>query len=246
MDQIQIQIHTFHDQSILRRVGAKELISIPIWKGNRIIDTTHANKIYHAIGGDIHKLDSSVFRVVKYFELNASGIAEEQRYIIDGQHRAWCLEKFYDESVCESDFPVIIIEKTVHDETDAIEYFNALNNVKAQHWKQDPAILANAYIAAMTTQFRTGRLIRPGATKRPYLSADKLRDKLKECGDLLRHGTEHVTRFVTATIAWNQRELLQLQVKVLTPNLKDQHILEACLDKKFVLAFDVRLEWVRE
>ena len=78
-------LHTFHDRSVLRRISARDLIKIPIWKGNRTIEVAHAEEIFCAIGGNVRCLDSSIFRIVKYMEMNASGALQEQKYIIDGQ-----------------------------------------------------------------------------------------------------------------------------------------------------------------
>ena len=114
-------LHTFHDRSVLRRISARDLIKIPIWKGNRTIEVAHAEEIFCAIGGNVRCLDSSIFRIVKYMEMNASGALQEQKYIIDGQHRAYCIKKFFDETVCEPDFDIVVMEKVVDDETEAIE-----------------------------------------------------------------------------------------------------------------------------
>ena len=43
-------LHTFVDGSHLVQISAKELISIEVWKGQRILDHTHANKIKDAVG----------------------------------------------------------------------------------------------------------------------------------------------------------------------------------------------------
>ena len=238
-------LHTFHDRSVLRRISARDLIKIPIWKGNRTIEVAHAEEIFCAIGGNVRCLDSSIFRIVKYMEMNASGALQEQKYIIDGQHRAYCIKKFFDETVCEPDFDIVVMEKVVDDETEAIEYFNQLNNVKPQHFQHDPAILANAYIAGLDKKFKH-KLIRPGATKRPYLSADKLRDALKLCGERMKPGAENVVRFVAAVVAWNESELKTLEIRTMLPGEKEVGIINNCLEKKFALAFDSRLRWVRE
>jgi len=237
-------LYTYHDRSVLKLIGARELIGIPIWKGNRTIEVAHAEEIYNAIRGNVKCLDSSVFRIVKYMEMNASGMLQEQKYIIDGQHRAYCIKKYFDETVCEPDFKVTVMEKAVDDETEAIEYFNQLNNVKPQHFEHDPAILANAYIKGLSTKFKH-KLIRPGATKRPYLSADKLRDALKLCGDLMKPGEENVARFVAAVVAWNTSELKSLEIRTMLPGEKEVGIMNNCLEKKFALSFDSRLVWVR-
>jgi hypothetical protein len=47
-------------------------------------------------------------------------------------------------------------------------------------------------------------------------------------------------------VAWNTKELNSFQTRVLSPGEKEKGIMESCSDKKFALAFDVRLRWVRE
>lgn len=241
-------IHTFNDGSHLVRMNVRELITLPVWKGNRILDVVHANKISAAIGGNIKSLDSAVYRVIKYMELSTTNTLVEQKYLIDGQHRAHVLRKYYDENLCVPDFDVLVMEKSVDSETDAIEYFNALNNVKPQHWNHDPALLTNKYIAAIEARFNIDKrnpLIRQKGTKRPFLSVDKLRETLGANVDKLRQTTGDVKKFVDAVVLWNTAELKKIQLRLLNPSEKDSGVIENCLEKKFALALDMRLPWVR-
>ena len=121
-------LHTFSDRSILKKIKAKELVGIQVWKGNRFIDAEHVNNIKLAIGDRIQNLDSTIFRVVTYKDPNNSN---EQKYLVDGQHRQEVIKKYYNEFYLEAfttNFDVLIHEKTVDSEAEAIEYFNAINN----------------------------------------------------------------------------------------------------------------------
>ena len=120
-------LHVYNDGSKLLKMSAKELISIPIWKGNRILDTAHAEHIKAAIGSDVKKLDSN-YCIIQYTEPNADGVPVIQRYLIDGQHRASVVRDFFRDTLCEPDFFVTVREKGVESESDAVDYFNAINN----------------------------------------------------------------------------------------------------------------------
>jgi hypothetical protein len=168
-------LHTFHDGSSLAIITAQELIAVPVWKGNRTLDMAHADAIRNAVS-DIRCLDSG-YRIVNYLEPDATGALVPQAYLIDGQHRAHVLRT----SGAPMDFPVVVTIKNVESETEAIDFFNAINTVKAQQWTVDPALIVNQYIAALERTFNTPRtkFIRP-ATHRPYLSVDRLREALKK------------------------------------------------------------------
>ena len=71
-------MHTFHDGSVLKVISAKELVKVPIWKGNRTMDVEHANKIRDAIT-KVESLDSG-YRIVNYEEADMSGKLVRQSY----------------------------------------------------------------------------------------------------------------------------------------------------------------------
>ena len=120
-------LHTFHDGSVLRTMSAKELVRVPIWNGQRTLDKAHAARIRDAVGAAVDRLDSG-YRIVYYNEPNTGGKMVRQSYLIDGQHRAEVLREHFLSSLCEPDFTVVVTEKEVESETDAIEFFNAINN----------------------------------------------------------------------------------------------------------------------
>ena len=93
-------IHSFSDKSILVKIKAKELIGIPVWKGNRFIDLEHAQRISSAIE-NVNNLDSTVFRVVKYIDGTV-----EQKYLVDGQHRQHVIKQEFNGALFLSNFSI--------------------------------------------------------------------------------------------------------------------------------------------
>jgi hypothetical protein len=242
--------HTFSDGSVLQRVSAKDLIQIPVWKGNRTLDEAHANKIQQDIGSNIQCLDSTIFRIVKYREKNAVGDYIEQRYVIDGQHRLHVLKHHYLTNLYEADFPVLMVEKRVESESEAIEYFNTINNVKPMHLDHDdPNVLVNKYILALEKEFNKDKkhpLIRAGSTKRPYLSSDAVRTLLTKHVNRLSLSSEKIDMFVSKVSAWNAKQRKEFPLRLLNIKEKNATWIEAAVKKEFCLAFDAKLLWVTE
>lgn len=238
-------LHTLYDGSILKSMSAKELLSIPIWKGNRILDTAHASKIKAAIGSEIQKLDSG-YRIVKYREPATDGRLVEQAYIIDGQHRLSVLRDFFNETVCSPDFKVVVVEKEVSCELDAIQYFNEINTVKPQCWTADPNLITNLYIAALEKKFNVKRtqLIRKGAAHRPYLSSDKLREKIQNFSNL-KFDSASINRFAEKALVYNTKQKTQSEIEMaLQADTKDY--MKKAVALGFFLALDPKLKWVDE
>jgi len=232
--------HTFSDGSVLKNMKAKELVGIPVWKGNRFIDIEHAHKIKEAIGNSIESLDSSIFRIVKYKDGDVL-----QRYLVDGQHRQYVLKSYYEDNVLFAlNFDTTVIEKSVECEADAIEYFNTLNNVKPQQ-DNDPKLLANKYILALEKHYK--KLIRPEgvSTKRPFLSSDALRKVLEENGTLLKQSNDVITKFIKKVEQWNKKKVEEYELGTIYSSAKDRSVLQHSLDKGFILAFDATLPWVK-
>ena len=240
-NQLQEMLHTFLDKSVLVKVKASELVTIPVWRGNRFLDLTHANKIKESIGHKIELLDKAIYSVVTYKEGEKT-----QRYLVDGQHRQYVLRKYFEENVIlPYNFTLLIIEKAVEDEAEAIEYFNIINNTKPQY-EDDKKLLANKYMLALMKQF--SKLIRPEgkATKRPFLSSDLLRKVFEENSALLKQSNEYITIFVEKVVAWNNKKLTEYEIGSLIVANKEKSVLESCFEKEFVLAFDAKLPWVKD
>lgn len=239
-------LHTYADGSTLNLMTSRELIAIPPWKGQRIIDNNHVNTIKSAIGKNVQLLDSG-YSIIKYKEETADGKLILQSYLIDGQHRASVIRDFYNSTVCEPDFTVTYTEKIVDSESDAIEYFNKINTVKVQQWKMDPNLLINKYISALEGVFNTNKkslLIRPGSTSRPYLSSTKLREEFKNHVKLLKMNT--INTFVENVKKYNTSTVNNFSIELSQVNAKDVVLKEKAITLKFALAYDTKLKWVKE
>jgi len=226
---------------------AKDLITIPIWKGNRILDEIHAKSIKEAVGTKVQSLDSG-FNIIKYDEKNADNKTITVSYLIDGQHRASVIRDFYRDNYCEPDFDLTVTELVVESESDAVEYFNKINNVKRQHWKTDPTILVNKYIVALEKKYNTNKktpLIRLGSTHRPYLSSEKLREEFKANIALLKQSTEDIAAFIEKVERKNRELLNEIQIEIALPSAKDIKIKERAIDLQFALACHPSLSWIR-
>jgi hypothetical protein len=237
-------LHQFHDNSVLKTLSCRELIMIPVWRGNRYIDDTHVQQIKKDIGDAVERLDTTVFRVVKYMDG-----ATQQVYLIDGQHRQRVLCDYFTKGGVLKEFNVLVMEKEVEGESEVIELFNTLNTVKPQ-LETDPKLLANKYIAALEKQFNTSKkntLIRPEgkATKRPFLSSDALRTALEANSSHLKQSNAVVEQFVAKVVGWNERMLREFEIDSACGK-KDKKIIDSCLEKKFTLAYDNLLPWVKE
>ena len=239
-------LHTFHDGSVLRTMSAKELVKVPIWNGQRTLDKAHAARIRDAVGAAVDRLDSG-YRIVFYKEPDTSGKMVRQSYLIDGQHRAEVLREHFLSALCEPDFTVVVTEKEVESETEAIEFFNAINNVKPQQWRTDPNILVNSYIAELEKRFNTrgNKFIRTASTVRPYLGADKLREALKVVVASLGQEKASIEAFCTRAVEKNKELLDKASVLVLA-NTKDSKYYEKAAAVGFMLAVNPKLPWVQE
>jgi hypothetical protein len=239
-------LHIYNDGSILRLITSRDLVAIPTWKGQRILDREHAAIIKVAVGTHIQSLDSG-FCVVKYNEENADGRIEMSSYLIDGQHRASIIRDFYATTLCEPDFNVTVREKTVESEAEAIEYFNAINNVKAQQWKVDPNLLVNNYIVALENAINIDKkclLIRPDMTRRPYLCSANLREALLSNKGLLCSNPDAVARFVENVEKYNSSTITNFELETAHGNTKNAEMKVKAIGLNFALAYDAKLRWV--
>ena len=234
-------LHKLHNGSSLRLMSAKELVTIPIWKGNRIMDKEHSDKIGSEID-DIRLLDSG-YHIIIIKEKDANGAPISQPYIIDGQHRAHILKNHFANNLCEPDFKVVITEKRVDSETEAINYFTAVNNVKPQKWDVDPAITINNYIVELEKRFnsKTTKLIRQ-TTRRPYMAIDKLREALGKVPRLSSRPKD-IQDFGRRALEKNEALIKNAGMLILANNKNSKYYEEAS-KIKFMLAVD--FGWISE
>jgi hypothetical protein len=223
-------LHTYNDGSLLKKTTIQALLKIPNWKGNRILDEGHAEKLAGSIDR-MESLDKGYF-VIVIEEPDASGKITEQRYVVDGQHRLSILRKTF----MLGDFPATVTEKYVKSESDAIEYFNSINSSKPIHWEEDPMMVVNRFLAALETEFNAGLkksdlLIRNTRTRQPFLCIDNVREALLPLVDRLK-GMKP-SEFAANVRAWNTRKLTDLELAV---SVKPDNISENCIARKFALA----------
>ena len=233
-------LHTFHDGSVLKVIKASTLIATPVWKGNRILDSTHVTALQTAIGSNIKSLDSG-YCIVQYPELDASENIVTASYVIDGQHRRAVLKAAFETPFAfEADFDVVVMEKHVTSESEAITYFNAINNSKPQQWKHDKKLLANNYLLALEGEFNVKKrhpLIRLGETRRPYIASDKVRDQLVLLD--LKADTGSVMAFLAKVKTWNRKRCEEVQIRIaMEPDMKDAAMWSKALELEFMLAMD--------
>jgi hypothetical protein len=236
------------DGSKLRVISSRDLIALPIWKGNRVIDLKHVENIKREIGSNVKQLDFG-YRIVTYTTQDAIGTPVKESYIVDGQHRARVLKDYYQETLCEPDFEVVVLEKEVEAEYDVIEYFNALNNSKPIKY-MDTNLVINRYIAELEKGFNTKRgqaalLIRPKDTRRPYLSVEKVREVLQSRAARLKTGAADIVAFVLRVKKWNQAKVKTAALDALSAT-KEADMIVAAAKLEFMLAVWPKLPWVDE
>lgn len=239
-------LHTLHDGSHVRLMNARELVAIPVWNGNRTIDHKHVETIKASLH-DIKVLDFG-FRIVTCMVEDAGGNKIKESKIIDGQHRHKVLTDHFQNNFCAEDFQVLVLEKDVTTESEIITYFRRLNTQLPIAWKSDPVMVANEYIKALEGTFnKKEKFIRSGATKRPYLSVDKIREKFL---DAFKRGPssespQAIQAFVQKVETWNEKQIKASEF-ILLQDRKDKDIIQKAADKKFMLAVDPKMCWISE
>lgn len=228
------RLHTYHDGSVLYRMSARALCHIPIWKGNRIVDSDHVQTLKETVGNVID-LDSG-YRLVCYEEEEKGGMVKRS-YVVDGQHRIRILSEVLRENP-DVDFVVTVTEIELPSEEEVIRYFNQINHSKPLQYKEDPHLTVNRYLeGVMRAYARPVRLIRSGTTRRPYLSLDRFRQVLLKHIDLLRKRT--VEEFVEMCDEENQRMIEQL-------SQGDDALRRKTVECGFALAWDDKFKWVED
>jgi len=212
----------------------KAFLTIPVWKGNRHIDYLRVDLLGKEVGDDIKSLDSG-YHVIKLLEEDMEGRPRYVTYLIDGQHRREVLLRYYAAGLCLEDFPMTFIENVVETESDAITYFNQINNTKPMRIEEDPRLIANRYVAALEKGFAKG-LIRSKTTRRPYLSADLLREELEKYSKILQKIDP--VAFVEKVKKYNYTRLIEMEIE----KALGKAIPETYKEKEFTLAENFK--WV--
>jgi hypothetical protein len=223
-------------------MSARALAKIPIWRGNRIIDETHVKNIKDAIKDNIILLDSG-YKIIQYQEFDENNKINKKNYIIDGQHRIKIVNDYFEHINNDCDFEVTVTEIYVENESDAISYFNKINNVKPIQFEEDINMIVNKYIYGLIDNYPPKlNLIRNGLTRRPFLSIDKIREALKDRINNLKRYT--VDEFVSRCKYINKVIITELEVRSLNEKDKEINIIRKSIDLEFGLAWDDKFKWL--
>lgn len=228
-------LHTFSDGSILRKISARDLIKIPIWKGNRILNQEHKQSIASSLKQGVKSLDLKPFHIVSY-PVEEGDTEDILSFVVDGQHRYSIIKDAENQ-----DFDVLVVEKKCESECEVIEYFKLLNHTRSIEWKEDPILVANRYIAALEKSFNKGKekKIRQKATHRPYLYIETLRDELVK--RKIGYTGKSPDDFVQFAQQKNQQGLEILRSKITRETME-----ERALALDFCLALDPKFKWLHE
>jgi hypothetical protein len=240
-----MSLFTLSNGASVRITTAKELVNIPVWKNNRIIDYAHVEEIKKNLTNICH-LDNG-YHIASLTEEDATGRPIVQRYIIDGQHRHQVLRQHFENVICAQDFNVLVFERHFESEGDLIEYFNVINNRKpVQQWKDENLILNN-YVKELEAAFHTRYIfIRSAGCHRPYLSVDKLRDALRSVLPKLPTTFKGAREFAEKAKAWNDAAVKNELFVLGIANAKKREFFEKGARVGFVLAYDDKFAWIKE
>ena len=258
-------LHTYNDGSRLMLGTVYELMKIPNWDGNRIMDTDHARKL----GGDIEKLENldRGYCVIVITEKDGAGKEITQRYTIDGQHRLDVLKKARDAAFYEAkdfqDFPVTYTEKDVDGDSEATEYFNQINNMKPMEQRmKEPKLLVGDFIGALEHDFdslkkKSDKCFRQLKTTRPYIHNQLVREMLEANIERVRRikptdfakrvwdwNRSKIDEFKDERIKRRERELAGEDMTTTKAVEEKNRKKERCIAVDFALAYDDELPWI--
>jgi hypothetical protein len=238
-------LHVYNDGSKLVRMSVHTLLATPIWCGNRIIDMAHVQAIKDAITADdtsVRSLDSG-YKIITFTEDDAAGKPVEARRIIDGQHRVEVIRGLL--QLCD-DFTVTATIKNVESESDAVDYFNKINNSKPIHYEEDPKLVVQRYMKALDESFpKKAKFFREAKTRRPYVQKAELIDALVKHANQLRKIKPDA--FAKHVVNWNVRHLEEIKLEpAIVKVVKDAGIKTHAVEIKFALGLDTRFKWIEE
>jgi len=234
-------LHTYYDGSRLYKMSARALSKIPIWKGNRIIDMNHVATIKQSIHKNIKLLDSG-YKIIQYIENDDDEKTIQKYYLIDGQHRVSIVSEYFQNDPNALDFMVTVTEICVESETDAIQYFNQINNVKPIQFEEDTNMILNRYLDKLIKSFPIKMNFFRSSTRRPYLSIDKFREILQKKMNELRKMTVDI--FIERCKEMNEKIIEELREKSKNESDKEIKMMRKIIDLHFGLAWDDRYRWL--
>jgi hypothetical protein len=231
---------------VAKILRAKELVGIPVWKNNRIIDHGHVVEIQRDVK-DVRVLDHN-YHIAILKEEDAGGNPVEQRYIVDGQHRHQVLIQYFRDELCAADFDILVYERHFENESQLIEYFNDINKMKpVDQWK-DKKLILNNYVKAMEEVFHSRKTIylRDARCHRPYLSTERLREALEEHLAMLPATAQGAKDFAEKAKAWNDAAVMNELFVLGIRGTKKRDFFEKGAKIGFVLAYDDKFAWIKE
>lgn len=234
-------LHQYHDGSRLYCMSARALCRIPIWKGNRIMDMKHVQELKQSIGDHITSLDSG-YKIIRYEEEEEKGNNVKKSYVVDGQHRIHILNDAFKTMEPHIDFIVTITEIELESEEKVIQYFNQINHAKPISYTEDDQMIVNRFLEAILKAFDSKlRLIRQGATRRPYLSSDRLREQLMKQIHLIkgRKPSDLVLYFQETNRCLIEE--LKMNIDIVD---KNSIMKQKMIELHFGLAWDEKFRWL--
>lgn len=227
-------------------MSARDLIKIPVWRGNRILDHTHVEEIKADVGDHIELLNNSTYHVARIMEMDAGGSEVPQLYIIDGQHRHQVIKQSYESNpLFAPEFDVLVFERTFPSEVQLIEYFNTINRCKPLKPMEDENLILNAYLQAIPKAFGAKKkMFRPGACHRPNMSTDRLRDALRAQFARLPKTEKAIVEFAAHTKAYNDRIVADDMYVLGIKGEKRRELFEKGQKVGFVLSYDDKMPWI--
>lgn len=233
-------LHSYHDGSCLYRMSARALCRIPIWKGNRIIDLDHVQRLKSSIGQNYTVLDSG-YKVIRYEE-EEDNERIKKSYVVDGQHRIRVLLDAFSSLGPDMDFIVTVTEIELASEQEAIRYFNQINHAKPITYTEDNNMVINRYMEGVLKHYDSkSRFIRQGATRRPYLSSDRFREHMVKNIELVKQYT--VEGFIHLCQISNEEIIKQLRTRM-EQGGSDDLMVKKTVELGFALAWDDKFKWL--
>jgi hypothetical protein len=208
------------------------------------VDLAHVQALKEAVGYAISRLDSG-YRVIRYEEEEEKGDKVMKSYVVDGQHRIRVLQDAFSVLAPDVDFIVTVTEKEVRSEEEAIAYFNQINHAKPILYMEDDTMVANRYVIGILRAFDSKlRFIRQGATRRPYLSVDRLREKLvKHIQRVKEYSVEEFVTYVEGIHTQLLGEVRDMAQRV--PVCPETGMAKKMAELGFALAWDDKFMWLQ-
>lgn len=231
-----MNLFTYSDGSILKKMRMSELLRIETWEGNRTVDRDHVTHIKETVRGNINSLDKNTYTIASYADEETGDLVYR---IIDGQHRVRVCHAAVLDSTFQ-DFQVLVRHILCKTEADVIAEFQKINNTKAIPL-QDRRLEVQPYVMELESAFapiakaaRTPLFRRGERTVRPYMSVKKLYEFMGKASVTLPP-----KEYAQKTISYNTFLIETLKGKTDRSKME-----ETALRLGFALALDEKFGWI--